>query len=463
MSEPKPAPRRWTRKWTRRELLGAGARLGLAVPFAGLAAGCAGGSGEVGSSGGDTKAFEESGVDWKQFSGETIVFGGLQHPWVEALAPHLGTFTELTGINVEQDIQGEDQYVAKLPVRLSGGSTTPDVFMVFAYGQAVQSGWLEPVDGYLEDGKLTDRSWYDEDDVFESARQFVVWPEDEVTYGLPITAEAQTVFFRSDLLDGAPKTFEEARRAAEGAKSGDVAGIALRGMATADAVAWPAAGFVFSYDGYLIDPDGMPALDSPGTVAGVQEYADLIKAAGPKGVSTWSWLEVLSSMQQGQAAMMMDSSNAATDLLNPEKSRFADSIEAASFPEHRGLSLPNVWHWVAGINAKSEKKKAAWMFLQWATSLPTSRSVAANGGTPPRASAWEAPGFREAFGEQPAKVVRGELVDADSTRMKLAWHHPKWQQVGDAFARATNAALTGETSASSALKEAQTRAMEAVR
>jgi multiple sugar transport system substrate-binding protein len=454
------------RLWTRGQFLGAGARVGLALPLAGLLpVACSAGSsdGSLGAAAGaDQGEFTNAGIDWRQFEGERIVFGGLQHPWVQAVQPHFGAFTQLTGIEVQADIQGEDQYVAKLPVTLSGGSPTPDVFMVFAYGQAVASDWLEPLDRYREDNALTDLDWYEPNDVFGSARDFVVWPEDEVTYGLPITAEVQTTFYRNDLVSEAPGTFEELRRAAERADSEDVAGIALRGQATADAVAWPAAGFVFSYGGYLIDPDGRPTLNSPETVAGVEAYAGLLRAAGPRGVSNWSWLEVISAMQQGQAAMMLDSSNAAVDLLNPDDSRHADRIRAAAFPSHDGVSYPNVWHWVAGINSKSEKKDPAWLFLQWATSRPGSALISANGGTPPRESAWQNEAFRESFGPQAADVVRGILTEAQSEKMRLAWQHPKWSEVGDAFARAVNSALTGSQPAERALREAQRRAEGAV-
>lgn len=417
-------------------------------------------TGDAGTSGDDDDYAAD--IDWRQFEGESIVFGGLQHPWVQALQPHVGQFTELTGIEVDMQISGEDQYVADLPVTLAGGSSTPDVFMVFAYGQAIESGWLEPLDGYFDDPSLTDLAWYDRDDVFDAADGFVVWPEDGVSYGAPITAEVQTTFYRSDLIEQPPTTFDELPEVAASAHGSDTAGIALRGLASADAVAWPAAGFVFSHDGYLIDENGEARLNSPETIAGVEAYVQVLRDSGPQGVSSWSWLEIINAVQQGQAAMLMDSSNAASDLLDPETSRFADQIMAAPFPSHEGISRPNVWHWITGINAASQNKEAAWLFLQWATSKPTAELIAAGGGTPPRASAWDNAEFRASFGEQAAEVVQEILMNADSSRMKLAWFHPKWPEVGDAFARAVNAALTGSATAEEALNEAQTRAEAAL-
>jgi len=450
---------------SRRELLRRGGALGATASLAGLVAACGGsdsdgGIGETQAAGGSLEAFERANVDWKRFTGTTVVLGGLEHPWMTALQPTLPRFTELTGIQVETQLQGEEQYTAKLPVTLEGGSPTPDVFMVFSYGQAVAERWLEPIDPLIANAQLTDRRWYAEDDVFESAREFTRW-EDGERYGLAITAEVQTNYYRSDLIERPPTTFEELRAAAEAAERDRIAGIALRGKGTADAVAWPAAGWVFSYGGHLIDPGGRAALDSPETVAGVRDYAGLLRAAGPKGVSTWSWLELTTSLQQGQAAQMLDSSNAAADVLDPEKSRFADRIQAAPFPSHEGVTRPNIWHWVAGINARSRSKEAAWLLLQFATSQPGSRLVAAGGGTPPRASAWQDRAFRERFGPQAATAVLAGLRRAEADRMKAAWLHPKWPQVGDAFARAVNRAITGEDAAR-ALREAQGKARRAL-
>src|SRR5690606_32647879 len=123
-------------------------------------------------------------------------------------------------------------FIAKLPVQLSGGSPTPDVFFVPSYPQYVASRWVAPVDGYLADPELTDRTFYAADRVFESARSFVTWSDDRI-YAVPITAEVQTVFYRDDLVSGDLSTFSGLHAAAAAAKKGSVAGIAMRGKAEA--------------------------------------------------------------------------------------------------------------------------------------------------------------------------------------------------------------------------------------
>lgn len=403
-------------------------------------------------------AFTSANIDWRSEQGKTLVLGAEQHPWITAMSPYLPQFEKLTGIKVGLQVSGEDQYVAKMPVTLAGGSPTPDVYMVWSYGQAVQSGWLEPLDPYL--AAHNDPRWYDGADIFPSARDYVRW-QGKTTYGLAITAEAQVTFYRDDVITdpAALATFDGFQEAAVRAgRSGKVrAGVALRGKPTGDAIAWPAAGYVFSYGGYLVDPAGHVALDSPQAVAGVRKYTDIVRAACPKGVSTWSWLEITNAMQQGQVAMLQDSSNASLDLGDPAKSRVSKRVRAAPFPSYNGVSKPNIYHWIIGVNSRSRNKKAAWLFLLWATSRQGATQIAARGGTPPRESAWRNDRFRRTFGAEQADATLRTLRAADSKPVTLAWMHPKWPQIGDAFARAVNSCFTSGRDPRAALTEAQRR------
>jgi multiple sugar transport system substrate-binding protein len=407
-------------------------------------------------------SYDSADVDWQAARGTNLLFSGTTHQWVSAITRLRPEFMELTGIDLRMELGGESELSRSLSDQLAAGSPSPDVFMVPSYGQATAAGWLEPLDDYLEDPARTDAAWYRLDDVYPSAMEFV--RRRGTTYGLPVTAEAQTTIYRTDLIDPPPATFEEVLEAARRAKdrAGLEAGIALRGKPTAEAVAWPAAGYVFTYGGYLIDPDGRSALASQPTVEGVQMYADILKAGGPEGVAGWDWREINTAMQQGRAAMMQDSSNAIPDLQDPARSSVSDRIAAVAFPSHEGRSNPNLWHWIVGMNNNSRNKTGAWLFLLWATSKTTGLELARVGVTPPRASAWADPSFQEGFGEQESLVVLDELQALDSRPMTSAWMHPRWPQVGDAFARAVTAAATTDTPAAATLAVAHREAVAAL-
>lgn len=448
---------------SRRDLFGTGARVG-GLTAAALLTGCGVGGG-AGRSGGevsddDLQPWRHADVDWQQFAGTNLVFGAQQHPWIESVKKHLATFEALTGMSVEMQVSGESDYIAKLPVQLAGGSKTPDVFFVPSYPQYVASEWVAPLDPYLTDDGLTDRKFYAADQMFESARSFVTWT-DEQQYAVPITAEVETVFYRDDLVSGDLSSFPGLIAAAKAADREGVAGIALRGKAEAT-MAWTCQGFVFARGGVLIDADGKPALDSAPSVAAVDEYAKLLQDAGPPGAAGWDWQQVNQAFEGRKAAMVIDSSVFGSEYMSKETSRNAGQVRAAAFPTRDGELRPNYWHWVIGMNRRSEHKRAAWLFLEWATSPPTADLLGRDGVSVPRREVWQADAFREKYRAQAADVVLGMFEKGNSEPYELFYLHPKWPEVGTMFASAMSSVIAGSTDAKSALRQAQRKAEKAL-
>jgi multiple sugar transport system substrate-binding protein len=458
-----------TRTWfptdkvlTRRRLLRATVGVGaLAAPTFLRHRAAAQGTPSVGT---DLAAYQAAAVDWRQAAGQTLVLGGVEHPWMTAVGPLLPQFMELTGVEVVPQTASEAEYGADLPITLSGGSATPDIFMVPALGQAVDGGWLEPLDGYYANPALTDPAWYDEADVFQSARDFPVWPADGSRYSVSITAESQTLFLRRDLFEAkgitAPTTMDELYAAAEALKADGMAGAVMRAKPTSGSAAWTAGGFVFSFGGEVIDSEGRAAFDREPAVAAIDLYGRLLKDTGPAGVGNYDWYESLQDFQQGRAAIAGDSSNFTLDIENPEKSTVVGQVLYGAMPSGNGAPpKPNMWHWQLGMNRNSAAKNAAWLFMTWATSAPTGLLLARDRAAVARASAWQDPRFRtEVFGEQAAEAALANLQAADAAVMTRAWFHPRWPQVGDLFAVAVNEVVIGARDAESALTEAAQQA-----
>ncbi len=414
-----------------------------------------------------SEAYADANIDWGQAAGSSLVLGGLQHPWMAAITPLLPIFTELTGIEVEAQTASEAEYIAEVPVTLGGGSDTPDVYMVWSMGQAVAAGWLEPLDGYFADGNLTDAAWYNADDIFTSARQFPVWPEDSVTYAMAITAEAQTLFMRGDLLEAsgmsAPATFDDLYDLALALKTDDIAGIAMRAKPTAGSVPWSSGGYIFSYGGEIVDRDGRAAFDSSEAVAAIEMYAKTLRDGGPLGIGNYDWYESLEDYKQGFSAIACDSSNFATDIENPEASQIAGKTLYGAFPAAGDLpSKPNMWHWMIGMNAASMNKTGAWLFLKWATSAPTSAMLAASGAATTRTSAWNSEAFSQRFGAQAVEAALANLQSADGDVMTRAWFHPQSGEILTQLAIAVNEVIIGVSEAGPALQRAAANANEAI-
>src|SRR5947207_2878741 len=404
-------------------------------------------------------------IDWKQFAGQTITLAGAIHPWSNAITPLLPEFTKLTGINVVTDFQLETTFLGALPIRLVRGSSAPDVFMFTTYGQGISAGWLEPLNGYYSDRSLTDLGWYDESDLLKTARAFPLWSDRE-RYAVPITSEAVTLFINGDALAAkglpVPQTFDELLATAKALKTNEMSGIAMRAQAGGNSSV-PAMGFVFSYGGAMVK-DGKAAFASPEAIAAVEMYGQLLSEAGPVGIGGYEWYHVLDDFLQGRTAMAIDSSNFATDISNPAKSQVADKAVFAAFPHLAGrTSVPFMSHWQACINSRSRNKRAAFLFLLWATSKPTSLRTAAAGLATTRVSAWSSEDFKKAFGAQAAEAALTNLQNADVERAKAILFHRQSRPILDAFMIGVNEVVSGARPAKIAMTNAAEKANAAIR
>jgi multiple sugar transport system substrate-binding protein len=410
-------------------------------------------------------AFANASIDWKQLAGQTITLAGAIHPWSNAITPLLPGFTSLTGITVDADFQLETTYMGALPIRLARGSTTPDVFMFTTYGQGISAGWLEPLNNYYLNRSLTDIAWYDEDDLLKTARAFPLWSDGE-RYAIPITSEAMTLFINKHALAAGnlpvPRTFDELLATARAVKTSEVSGIAMRAQASFNSCP-PALGFVFSYGGAMVK-DNKAAFDSSDAIAAVEMYGQLLNQAGPFGAGSYEWYHVLDDFLQGRTAIAIDSSNFATDISNPAKSRVASHAGYAAFPRLAGRApVPFMSHWQACINSKSRNKRAAFLFLLWATSRPTSLRTAAAGLATTRVSAWSSEGFKTAFGSEAATAALTNLQNADVDRAKAILFHPQSKLILDAFMIGVNEVVSGAKSAKDAMTRAAAQANAAIR
>src|SRR5438132_1853855 len=409
--------------------------------------------------------YASAAIDWKQFSGQTITLAGAIHPWSNAITALVPQFTKLTGISVVTDFQLETAFLGALPIKLAGGSRTPDIFMFLTYGQGISAGWLEPLNTHYSDRSLTDLGWYDESDLLKTAQAFPVWSDGE-RYAFPITSEAVTLFINSDALAAkdllVPETFEELLATAKAVKSPEMSGIAMRAQAGGNSSP-PAMGFVFSYGGAMVEHNKV-AFASPEAIAAVEMYGQLLSQAGPAGVGSYEWYNVLNDFVQGRTAMAIDSSNFATDISNPAKSRVVKQAEFATFPHLAGRApVPFMSHWQACINSKSRNKRAAFLFLMWATSKATSLRTAAAGLATTRVSAWSSEGFKKAFGSQAAEAALTNLQNADVDRAKAILFHPQSRPILDAFMIGVNEVVNGAKSARDAMTGAAEKANAAIR
>ncbi|MGH2387140.1 MAG: ABC transporter substrate-binding protein [Chloroflexota bacterium] len=412
----------------------------------------------------DLAPYLSAHINWRQFAGQTINVAMTDQLDTDALHQHLGLFTKLTGIKL--NYQKYADVTQKDLTDLVSGAGTLDVLQIdsMVIPQWVRLKYLEPLDPYLTNHSLTDSSWFKPNDILSRFRALGV--QDGATYALPEYPETSLLFYRKDLFAKAgikqpPTTYAE--WATDAAKVTDRAhhlyGIGLIGMKGADqnVYRWTSIARAFGGGFFKNFPrDLTPIINSPANVAATQWMADVLKRYGPPGEASMGWNEVDTGAAQGQIASTLDTFDVGPYLEDPSASKTIGKWAAAVVPGGPGGIWPSEFSWMLGINARSQHKGAAWLFVEWANSTPVMLSKLNMTPITNRTSLWSDPRVLKAS----AKISNGTWLPA--VRRSLAIANPQfrprfpgWEQMGDRLSLAIQAAIAGNSSAKSALDSAQ--------
>jgi multiple sugar transport system substrate-binding protein len=235
-----------------------------------------------------------------------------------------------------------------------------------------RAGWLFPLDGFLKNPALTNPD-YDYNDIFPKVRSIV----DGKTIGITTGMNPQVLMYRKDLFEKykvkVPTNWKELEEAAkkltldtDGDGKIDIYGWVAR-MNEENSASF--SNFLWSNGAAWLDKKNKPVFNSPQAIEALKFYGHLLKAYGPPGASTLGWQEVASAIAQGKAAMTVEISIFADMILeDPKQSKVTGKMGYTYFPpakpQYKTMLLPtNCLH----ISALSEKKEAAWLFVQFMT------------------------------------------------------------------------------------------------
>jgi multiple sugar transport system substrate-binding protein len=336
-------------------------------------------------------------IDWKQAQGTEIRFLMNKHPFTTYIEPKIAEFEKLTGVKVVMESFPEDQYRNKLTIELNAGGKV-DGFMIMPGQDDLyysKAGWLQPLDGYIADPKLTDRSWDPKDFFASFAKASSV---DGKQIGVVINAETSLLAYRKDLFAKfnrkVPTTMKELEETAKFFYGKEVdgkklVGITLRGKGAAATSQW--VDFLYTFGGSWTNAKGQSNFASPEDIASFKFYGDLLRLYGPQGGTMLHWAESTSAFMEGKAAMIYDANVFKSLYENPKESRVAGEVGYAVIPAGpKGLRLPHVSNWSLSIskNSTPERQKAAWLFVQWATNRDNCLGALLAGVPSGRVSSW---------------------------------------------------------------------------
>jgi multiple sugar transport system substrate-binding protein len=415
-------------------------------------------------------AFAKAKIDWKQFSGEEITVAVIPAGYFNNLIDVAGAFEELSGVRVR---------FQKVLLDLSSktGTYATHAADPMYYPLYVANKWVEPLHAYLKDPKISDPAWFDYDDILEGWRGACSIGAEP--YGIPFDGEATVQVYRKDVYEKAgikpAETFDEF--VANAAKVHDPAnrlwGAALRGFRGAGQNMYIYPSIFRAFGGEWFDSNKKLVVTTEPAIKALQWYADLLRNYAPPGVENWNWPDIADAFGQGTVAVYIDAHSSAGVINDLQKSKVIGKIAYARWPKGpAGKRVTSIWNWGFPINAAlpERKKKATWLFIQWATSKETQIATTYDfSGTYKRTGAnrtslWQDPQYRklmESFGDNLVDVTTASFRED----IDLEWRPriAQWPAVGEIMATAVQAALVGQAMPKDALTEAQRKIEQVMR
>lgn len=337
----------------------------------------------------ETSAPETPAENAKPYEGVTINVLGNSSTDSSFMQEYLDEFTAETGIKVNYEQLTNDQLNTKITVSMAAGGSDLDVFMYMAYQNTalyVQNGWLEPLDGYIDEE-------FDINDYMQSGLDFS--SVNGTLYGIPHGSEYSIIFYNKTMINEAGinvdeiKTWEDlvAACATVEEKLPGTKGIALRGQG--NGAVTMVINLARAYGGdYIVD--GKAAINSDAFCKGVEVYRDLLRYS-QEGASAMSWSETCNVFAQKQTAFRFDSDAQYTYLID-ESSSLVTEEELGFFALPTGdvCASTTCGNWSIGISSGSKNKEAAWEFIRWMnTKEAIIRRALEFAAQPARSSAWQ--------------------------------------------------------------------------
>ncbi|HYI12268.1 MAG TPA: ABC transporter substrate-binding protein [Thermoanaerobaculia bacterium] len=344
--------------------------------------------------------------------------------------------------------QRHQLYVQWLNARVG----SPDVLQLDVVWTAefAAAGWILPLDRFRPDGR----------DFFPAALDACRWRGS--LFAVPWFVDVGMLYWRTDLLDRAPRTLDELNAAASATMQREriPAGIVWQG-ARYEGLVTVFNEILGAHGGTILNPDGRVAVHSEAGVRALTFLRDQVRRGiAPREVLTWHEEECRFAFQNGNALFMRNWPYAVAAMSEKSESRVAGRFGVAPMPAATGsrpTSTPGRPTATLGgaplaINAWSRQPERAWQLVAFLTApeqmLERAQIV---GQYPARLSVYGDAALAAALPVAPEEVRR--IIEAAVARPAT----PVWAELSSELQVGLHRALTGAAEPRAALTEAASR------
>ncbi|WP_123042993.1 ABC transporter substrate-binding protein [Cohnella candidum] len=395
----------------------------------------------------------------KQFEGTTLNVLMKTGYTAQAITDYQSEFEAATGIKLNVEVVDEPTTRKKFILDSTTKQGAYDVIATeFWYmPEFLKLQSLEPLDDYIANKKSP---WLSVDDMPQGLKDTYKGTDGKL-YSLPVTASGGVLMYRKDLFDqygiAKPATTADVLAAAKTLKEklpADVVPFIGRGESSSASFG-STAGWAWAYGASVLDAGGNVTVNSDAMKQAVGDWVTLMKDYGPKDAAAMGWDTMSEVFRQGKAAMNFDMSGFPSVYDNPQNSQVAGKVDTAIITGPANHAAQWMFGEGLAISANSKNKDAAWLFLQWRTSLEVAEKEAADKIRVdfPLDSVYDSAKYQEATKDQPfAKQIQDVMKSIDTTY----WPNvAEFDQLGQALQQEIALAIAGKQDVSAALDKAQ--------
>jgi multiple sugar transport system substrate-binding protein len=361
-------------------------------------------------------------------------------------------FTQATGTPVEWTTFDTGPLQERLFREASLAETTFDVgFILNTQATPRTAALFEPLDAYLAKDPIDDPA-----DVFSGLMKGMSVGGKQVA--LPVRHASSGVHWNVDILaergfTKPPATIEEMAAMAKACTYKRSDGTPCVGLVMPGVTYPNVIDIARAWDGDFITPDFKVVADQPAMLNAIKLLRELFVAgAFPRNFASLTTEDVNTWMQQGRAAMSLQSMGRNRIYNDPQKSRFPGRIMTGAVPVSASLkgryavAPAKVESWGMVIPKNSKRKDLAWKFMKAMLAKDATLKMALNGNGPVRASTYDDAGFRASVPYADAernvlKVARVPLPAFDEAA-----------RAGDIFKEEAESAVLGMKTAEAAMQ-----------
>jgi multiple sugar transport system substrate-binding protein len=344
-------------------------------------------------------------------------------------------FEQLTGIKSIWENISDAQLFDKLFLDLTSHAGAYDLVPLnYGWFSSFMSGnHLEGVDKYLKDERFPkiDMSIF----VPALVDTYTVW--EGTQYGLPWLGDAMILPYNTEHFKAAgldpetpPTSWEQVVEFGKKLTKGDQYGFSLMGGRQVQAMCTYSA-ILFSYGKNFYDDSGKPQFASAEGIKAMNIINDLVPIS-PPSAKTWEIDQAAEAVAQGGVSMEIQWPGILASLIDPAKSKVIGKMAFGPPPVRGPLG-----GWGIAISSWSKNKEAAWLMMNYLTTVRIQREYAPRGYAITAASLFQDPSMEKVY---PYAKPFGQALG-----IGIAWPRTAdSQDVNTIMAKHVNAVVVGD-------------------